>query len=150
MEYTDYDTRLAAYAVVTDERGRVLLALWNGTDPGTWTLPGGGVELDESVEQGVVRELVEETGYDVTLEGLLGVRSHVLPAARRWVQTDRPMKAVQVVFRARIVGGALAAERDGTTDEARWFEPADVARLRRSALVDSGLQLAGLATPRSR
>jgi 8-oxo-dGTP diphosphatase len=148
VEYTDYDTRLAAYAVVTDDAGRVLLALWNGTEPGTWTLPGGGVELDESVEQGVVRELVEETGYDVALDGLLGVRSHVLPAARRWAPTDRPMKAVQVVFRARVVGGALAAEQDGTTDEARWFEPRSVAELRRSALVDAGLGMAGLVTPR--
>jgi 8-oxo-dGTP diphosphatase len=74
MEYTDYDTRLASYAVVTDG-DRVLLARLSWPDAGLWTLPGGGVELDETVEEGAVREVREETGYDVVVEGLLGIRS---------------------------------------------------------------------------
>ncbi len=61
MEYTDYDTRLAAYGVVTDG-DRVLLARLRVPEAGTWTLPGGGVEFDETVEQAVVREIHEETG----------------------------------------------------------------------------------------
>jgi 8-oxo-dGTP diphosphatase len=46
MEFRDYDTRLAAYAVVVDDQDRVLLALWNEREP-QWTLPGGGVDLHE-------------------------------------------------------------------------------------------------------
>lgn len=61
MEYTDYDTRLAAYGVITDG-DRVLLAKLRFPEAGTWTLPGGGVEFDETVEQAVVREIREETG----------------------------------------------------------------------------------------
>ncbi|MDO9496439.1 MAG: hypothetical protein Q7J48_12115 [Nocardioides sp.] len=38
MEYTDYDTRLAAYAVVVDDDERVLLALWNEEHERRWTL----------------------------------------------------------------------------------------------------------------
>ena len=60
----EFDTRLAAYAVVTDRHDRILLALWNETDPPRWTVPGGGVELHESVEEGAVREVREETGYE--------------------------------------------------------------------------------------
>ena len=42
MEYTDYDTRLAAYGVVTHE-GRVLLAMQRFPEAGTWALPGGAL-----------------------------------------------------------------------------------------------------------
>ncbi|WP_367651602.1 NUDIX hydrolase [Curtobacterium sp. MCPF17_052] len=112
MEYTDYDTRLASYAVVTDG-DRVLLARLSWPDAGLWTLPGGGVELDETVEEGAVREVLEETGYDVVVEELLGVRSHVVPPERRKTRNGRPMKAVQVVHRARVVGGSAAPRGRG-------------------------------------
>lgn len=140
--YTEYDTRLAAYAVVRDDAGRVLLALWNETEGGRWTMPGGGVELDETVEEAVVREVREETGYDVRVDRLLGVDSAVFPPAQRMIGTDRVLKAVRVVFAATVVGGELAHEVDGTTDEARWFDPAEVADLRRVSLVDVALGMA--------
>ena len=84
MDFRDYDTRLAAYALVVDD-GRVLLALWNeGVEP-EWTLPGGGVDLDESVAETAVREVREETGYDVALGRVLGVDSFVVPiVVARW------------------------------------------------------------------
>jgi 8-oxo-dGTP diphosphatase len=145
MEYTEYDTRLAAYGLVT--RGdRILLALWNGTEPGSWTMPGGGVELDESPEQAVVRELREETGYDVTVGALLGVRTHVVPPERRLHANGRAMKAVQVVYRATVIGGELRPEVDGSTDEARWVPIGEVPLLRHVALVGASLSWAGCGT----
>lgn len=141
--YTDYDTRLAAYAVIRDDAGRVLLALWNEGTEGRWTMPGGGVELDETVEEAAVREVREETGYDVRLDGLLGVDSHVFTADQRMNDATRALKAVRVVFAASVVGGELTAEVDGTTDEARWFTLDEVARLRRVSLVDVALAYAG-------
>jgi 8-oxo-dGTP pyrophosphatase MutT (NUDIX family) len=65
VDYRDYDTRLAAYAVIKDRAGRVLLALWNEAETPKWTMPGGGVELHETVEEAVVREVREETGFDI-------------------------------------------------------------------------------------
>src|SRR4051794_21144736 len=62
LHTTDYDSRLAAYAVIVDDHDRVLLALWNEMAEPLWTLPGGGVELDETVEAAAVREVREETG----------------------------------------------------------------------------------------
>ena len=54
MDFLEYDTRLAAYAVIVDEQDRILLALWNeGAEP-SWTMPGGGVELHETAEEGAV------------------------------------------------------------------------------------------------
>lgn len=145
--YTDYDTRLAAYGVISRDTAagvEVLLALWNEEARKRWTLPGGGVELQETTEEGAVREVREETGYDVELVGLLGIETDVFDAAQRSTDTDRPLKAVRVFYRARIVGGRLTHEEDGTTDEARWFPLADVASLPRVSMVDTGLRLAGL------
>lgn len=138
--YTEYDTRLAAYAVIVRD-GQLLLALWNEQERKRWTLPGGGVELHETVEEGAVREVREETGYDVRLTELLGIETDVFAAAERAQDTARPLKAVRVFFAAQIVGGRLTAEADGTTDEARWFPLAEVAELSRVSMVDTGLGL---------
>ena len=116
MDYTEYDTRLAAYAVVVED-GRVLLTWYNGAGSvsGTpcWSLPGGGVDYDETVEQAVVREAREETGLDVVLHEPLVVHS--------WTGTSevsgRPYKSVRVVFAASVVGGTLGTlEVGGSTD----------------------------------
>ena len=138
-DYTDYDTRLAAYAVIVDEQGRVLLALWNeGSEP-EWSLPGGGVELHETPEEGAVREVREESGYDVRLGRLLGVDTHVVPPERRTNGSPRPMRAVRVVFEAKVTGGELTREVGGSTDEAAWFPLTEVPTLPRVPLVDIAL-----------
>ena len=143
VHYTEYDTRLAAYAVIVDDQGQVLLALWNEATEPLWTMPGGGVELEETFEQGAVREVLEETGYDVELVRLLGVESHVVGVGDRPHVTDRPLKGVRVVFEARVVGGELRNELDGTTDEARWIPLEEVASLARVPLVDIALGMYG-------
>jgi 8-oxo-dGTP diphosphatase len=145
LHHTDYDTRLGAYAVVVDERERVLLALWNEADEPLWTLPGGGVELEETVEEGAVREVREETGYEVELGRLVGVDTIVVPPEDRTVERRRWFKGIRVVFEATVVGGDLRHEVDGTTDEARWIPLAEVPDLARVELVDVGLRLRAAA-----
>ena len=141
MDFHDYDTRLAAYAVIVDDRERILLALWNEGATPQWTLPGGGVELHETVEEATVRELREETGYDVELGGVLGVDSWVIPVEERLLPTERPLKSVRIMFRAWIAGGHLTHEVDGTTDEARWIPLADVPDLPHVRIVATALRL---------
>ena len=62
---------VAASAVVTDGAGRVLLL--RRSDSGNWALPGGTLELGESITECAVREVREETGLDVEVMGLVGV-----------------------------------------------------------------------------
>lgn len=138
----DHDTRVGAYAMLVDDNARVLLALWNEGERPTWTLPGGGVEMDETPEQAAVREVREETGYDVELVRLLGEDAFVVPADERADGSGRPLVSVRVVFEARIVGGDLTDEIGGTTDRAAWIPLADVPGLERVSLVDAGLRLA--------
>ncbi|WP_296603733.1 NUDIX domain-containing protein [Nocardioides sp.] len=137
--YTDYDTRLGAYAIVVDDRRRLLLAYWR--EAARWTLPGGGVELHESIEEAAVREVAEETGYAVGLTRLLGVDSLVVQPDRRVSDTDRVLRMVGVIYEARVVGGELTHEVDGSTDEARWVPVDQVSELDRVELVDVALRL---------
>jgi 8-oxo-dGTP diphosphatase len=141
LHHSDYETRLGSYAVVLDDRDRVLLALWNEADQPLWTLPGGGVELAETVEEGAVREVREETGYDVALGRLLGVDTLVVPPEERTVPGGPWFRGIRVVFEATVVGGELRAEVDGTTDEARWIPLSEVEGLPRVELVDIGLRM---------
>jgi 8-oxo-dGTP diphosphatase len=134
--------RLAAYAVCI-EGGRVLLAHYIppfGT--ANWTLPGGGVEHGEDPFDAVVREVAEETGCDAVIERLLGVDSRVIPAAGRWDPGPIDHQNVGIFYQVRITGGQLRPEPNGDTDESVWTPIPDVARLRRSSLVDIGLTLA--------
>jgi len=128
MHFTEYDTRVAAYAVIVDDAGRILLSWFNGNhrnDPG-WTLPGGGVDYGEQMPAAVVREVKEETGYDVEVGAPLTTNVYVVP----FEPGRRPYQSTRVIFEARIVGGELGTlEIDGTTDFAEWVslkEAADV------------------------
>lgn len=141
MDFREYDTRLAAYAVIVDDQERVLLASWNEPSEPLWTMPGGGVELNETPAEGAIREVREETGYDVELVGVLGVDTHLVPAADRIHPSGRPLKSVRVIYDARIVGGELRHEVNGTTDEARWIRLGEVSSLPRVSLVDAALAL---------
>jgi 8-oxo-dGTP diphosphatase len=145
LHTTEYDSRLAAYAVIVDDHDRALLALWNEMSEPLWTLPGGGVELDETVEAAAVREVREETGYDVELGRILGVDTIVVPPEERTADRDRWFRGIRVVYEAAVVGGRLRDEVDGTTDEARWIPLADVPDLARVELVDVGLRLRAAA-----
>jgi 8-oxo-dGTP diphosphatase len=143
LHTTEYQSRLAAYAVLVDEQDQALLVLGNEVEGRLWTLPGGGVELDETVEQGAVREVREETGYDADLGRILGVDTIVVPPEERTRPQDRDrwFRGIRVVFEGTVTGGRLRHEVGGTTDEARWVALADVPGLSREELVDTGLRL---------
>lgn len=139
------DIRVAAYAIVTDGEGRILLSRWiEGRHP-AWTLPGGGLEAGEDPEVAARREVREETGYEVEVGALLGIHSRVIPAHQRVTRdADGPLHALRIVYRATITGGRLRDEIDGSTDRAEWFTLDDARALQRVKLVDIGLEFAGL------
>ena len=120
MHVTDYDLRVAAYAVITDDRDRMLLAWYNGSGhgPACWSMPGGGIEFAESVQDGLVREVREETGYWVDVGHPMAVDHFTMSGEERG---GRPYKSVRLFFDATITGGELGTlEVGGTTDFADW------------------------------
>lgn len=135
-----FDTRVGAYGVVVQD-GKILLARFTGGKVPEWTLPGGGLELGEDPEDAASREITEETGYQVELQGLLGVDSFHVPPERRISDRTRHLHALRIIYRARVIGGELCREVDGSTDDARWVSLEEVVSLTRVDLVDKGVAL---------
>ena len=105
-------------AVVVD-RGRVLL-IRRGTEPlkGQWSLPGGMLELGESLVAGVVRVVREETGLAVEVVELV----ELLDRIHR--DEDRVRYHYVIAdYLCRVTGGALEAASDA--DAVRWVERAE-------------------------
>ena len=77
-------------AVVLDAEQRVLLVR-RGQEPllGEWSLPGGALELGERLEEGVRREVSEETGLDVEPEEIVAVFDHISLAGEDPAIADR-------------------------------------------------------------
>src|SRR3954447_26591744 len=103
--------RVGAYGICRDAAGRVLLARNSGLSefPGTWTLPGGGVEQGEHPDQAVVREFGEETGLTVRVAALHLVTADVVRLPSGPLEhTDR------IIYDVSITGGELRAEVDGS------------------------------------
>lgn len=138
--------RVAAYGVVTDGEGRVLLARLSGhtSSPGWWTLPGGGLDHGEHPRDAMVREVLEETGLRATCGELLTVDSLHLPPDQGHVPDD--LHAIGIVYRATVEDAAapLAPEVDGSTDLALWMSPEERANAPLVPLVRAALRAAGL------
>ncbi|HEU5224078.1 MAG TPA: NUDIX hydrolase [Candidatus Lumbricidophila sp.] len=133
------DIRIAAYAVIIDQ-GRILLAHWNEHGRSGWTLPGGGIEGTEHPIEAVRREVFEETGMIAEVERQLGIDRMIVPAERRH-EAEVPLYALRVLYRAKVVGGELRAETNGSSDDARWVPLDEVAALKRVSIVDIALEL---------
>lgn len=118
----------AASAVVVDATGRILLH--RRRDNEKWALPGGKMELGESLAGCAVREVREESGLDVEPIGLVGVYSdpkHVFAYDDGEVRQE-----FSVCFQCRIVGGTLTVSDESY--EVQFFDADGVENL---PMVDS-------------
>lgn len=89
--------------IVVRDDGRILAI--QRCDDRRWVPPGGVLELDESPEEGVAREVLEETGVKVEAEQLTGVYKNMR------------LGVVSLAFRCRVIGG-----EPHRSDEARQVE----------------------------
>ena len=133
-------TRVAAYALATDEEDRILLVRVapDYPDSGQWTLPGGGLTFGEDPTDAARRELTEETGLVGRITSLAFVNSVTGPARPEHGYGE--WHGVRVVYRVVISGGELRDERDESTDAARWFTREETATLPVVGLVTVALE----------
>ena len=111
--------RPSVAAIVTNGDGRILLQ--RRSDNGLWGLPGGSVEIGESVSTAIVREVREETGLTVGVERLVGVYSDPAYQVVRYADGN-VVHYISTLFACRILGGSLAT-CDETLD-LQFFDPA--------------------------
>jgi ADP-ribose pyrophosphatase YjhB (NUDIX family) len=110
-------------AVVTDQHDRIVLIKRRDND--LWALPGGGMELGESIVDAAVREVKEETGLDIEVAGLIGVYTnprHVM------AYTDGEVRQqFSLCFTTRLIGGDLLVDSEST--DIAWTAAQDIPAL---------------------
>ncbi|WP_412516887.1 NUDIX domain-containing protein [Actinomadura madurae] len=111
--------------VVENDRGEILMI--RRTDNDNWALPGGAVDLGESVTQAAIRETKEETGIDVEITGLVGIYSdpkHLI----HYTSNDEVRQEFSIVLTARPIGGSLTPSEESR--EVYWVRISDTGRLK--------------------
>ena len=109
-----------ASAIVTDDQGRILLQ--RRSDNARWALPGGVMDIGESIGQAIVREVREETGIEVAPEDIVGVYSD--PGHVFTYDDGEVRQQFSVCFVCRIIGGELQVSKESS--EVAFFSPEEI------------------------
>jgi mutator protein MutT len=107
-------------AVIRTDTGIVLVRRGRAPSRGEWTLPGGAVELGETLEQAVVREMKEETGLDVQVGPVIEVFDRIVRDEDGRVR----FHYVIVDYACTAAGGSLRAGDDAV--DVRCVAPAEI------------------------
>lgn len=131
MKAREYPDRpiVGVGAVIVRADEVVLVRRGNEPNRGGWSLPGGMVELGETVRQAVEREAREETGLDVEAGEVLEIFDSILPDASGRTQYHY----VLVDFLCRPKAGELRASGDAA--DARWVKRGDLPGFKISEMV---------------
>ena len=105
----------ACGAAIHDQQGRLLLIQRRKPpEAGAWGLPGGKVDFGETVKEAVLREIDEELGVRLVLEGLACLTETILSDdGRHWVAP---------VYKARIASGTPSIMEPEKHSDWRWFK----------------------------
>jgi len=120
------DRPIVGVGAIIIDHGRVAL-IKRGNAPllGEWSIPGGMLELGETLRQGAEREALEETGLTIRATEVLGVFDRVVPDSKDEKRTL--YHYVLVDFLCERLSGDLCASGDAV--DARWFTPEEISRL---------------------
>jgi ADP-ribose pyrophosphatase YjhB (NUDIX family) len=116
MDHKPQNTpKIAVNAVVFNDRGQVLLA--KRTDNGLWCIPGGHVDLGETLAQACLRELLEETGLKAEVVKLVGAYSD--PKNSLHIAQGPEWHTVRVSFLCKVTGGTIKSSEE--TSDIQYF-----------------------------
>ncbi len=111
--------KLGTCGVVFDEKSRIVLE--KRSDCGWWCLPGGRLNAGETLTQGSVREVFEETGLEIEITGFLGVFSDPRRRTVRYPDNGDLRQLVDAVVLGRPCGGEL--KKSAESLDVAWFAP---------------------------
>jgi 8-oxo-dGTP diphosphatase len=106
--------RLSVKIIVRDDAGRCLLlkrSTGSKGNPGKWELPGGKIDPGESLDEALLREVAEETGLTISIQGVVGAAESELPA---W-------KVVYLILEGRVESGEVRLSEEH--DDYVWVDP---------------------------
>lgn len=115
----------SANVIVVNDQDQILII--RRTDNGNWAVPGGAMDLGESITDTAVRETHEETGIVCEITGLVGIYTypgHVI----HYTSNEEVRQEFSIVFTGRPIGGELRPSRESS--EPQWVSPRDVLSLR--------------------
>lgn len=111
---------VATSALIVNDSGHLLLQ--RRADNGNWAMPGGAMEMGESLAGSVIREVKEETGLDIEVTGLVGTYTdprHVI------AYTDGEVRRqFNICYTARIIGGQLRSSQESL--DVRFVDPTEL------------------------
>lgn len=113
----------SASTIVLDEAGKILLQ--RRSDTGVWALPGGAMEIGETIGETAIRETKEETGLDVELEYIVGIYTnphHVVAFSGGEVRQQ-----FSICFACRLLGGEL--KRSEESYEVGFYAPEEIVQM---------------------
>ncbi len=113
----------AASGVVTDSDGRILLH--QRSDNGLWSLPGGAMDIGESIEKTVIREIQEETGLNVEVLKCIGLYTdpqHVIAYSDGEVRQQ-----YSICFACRVVNGEIKVSSE--SHQVKFFTKNEIDKL---------------------
>jgi 8-oxo-dGTP pyrophosphatase MutT (NUDIX family) len=114
----------AAVILVTNERNEILMIQEaNPKFYGRWFLPGGKSAGDETLIQTALREVREEAGIDVVIEGYFQID------ALRHLQQGTHRNRIEFIFKARYKAGTLKTREDIHSIRATWFRIEEIEKL---------------------
>ena len=107
--------------VVANDAADILLI--RRTDNGNWALPGGAIDLGESVAQAAVRETLEESGIECSITGVVGIYSdprHVI----LYTSNGEVRQEFSIVLTARALSGQPTPSSESS--EIRWVPASEI------------------------
>lgn len=108
----------AVNVVVENEHGEILMI--RRSDNGNWALPGGAIDLGESMTQAAVREVKEETGIDCEITGLIGIYTdpgHII----LYTSNNEARQEFSILLRGRAVAGEPTLSDESL--DVQWISP---------------------------
>ena len=111
--------RIAVRALIIEDGKLLVVNAYPGGTSDLWCAPGGGVERHQSLIQNLMREVREETGLAIAVEGLAGINEFHEPASN--------FHQVDLFFQACLVEGSL---------DSNWTDPEGVVSERRFVTAD--------------